>query len=153
MRLLRDWILPALMLTISSVPANAVIFAPTAAVALLPGQAPKPKKPPAVTGKEITATPANKLKVKQGFAVDLLYSVPKEQQGSWVNLCVDGKGRLIVSDQYGSLYRVIPGKAADDTKVEPIPAKIGEAQGLLWAFDALYVVVNRGKDYASGLYA
>ena len=152
MRLLRDWILPALMLTISSVPANAVIFAPTAAVALLPGQAPKPKKPPAVTGKEITATPANKLEVKQGFAVDLLYSVPKEQQGSWVNLCVDGKGRLIVSDQYGSLYRVIPGKAAADTTVEPIPAKIGEAQGLLWAFDALYVVVNRGKDYASGLY-
>ena len=29
---------------------------------------------------------------------------------------------------------------------------LGEAQGLLWAFDSLYVVVNRGKKYESGLY-
>ena len=29
---------------------------------------------------------------------------------------------------------------------------IGEAQGLLWAFDSLYVSVNRGQKYASGLY-
>ncbi len=81
--------------------------------------------------------------------------MPKEKEGSWVNLCTDPKGRLIVSDQYGPLYRVTPpplgGKAAD-TKVEQINLPIGEAQGLLWAFDSLYVVVNRGKKYASGLY-
>ena len=29
---------------------------------------------------------------------------------------------------------------------------IGEAHGLLWAFDSLYVVVNRGRKYDSGLY-
>ena len=29
---------------------------------------------------------------------------------------------------------------------------IGEAHGLLWAFDSLYVVVNRGRRYESGLY-
>ena len=40
----------------------------------------------------------------------------------------------------------------DRTKVEPINVDIGEAQGLLWAFDSLYVVVNRSKKYASGLY-
>jgi len=112
----------------------------------------KKKNEQVTGGKEITATPADKLKVKQGFVAELLYSVPKDKQGSWVNLCVDGKGRLIVSDQHGSLYRVSPGKGAADTKVEPIPAEIGEAQGLLWAFDSLYVVVNRGKQFASGLY-
>src|SRR5205807_1777901 len=37
-------------------------------------------------------------------------------------------------------------------KVEKIDVPIGEAQGLLWAFDSLYVVVNRGSKYASGLY-
>ncbi len=31
----------------------------------------------------------------------------RETQGSWVNMTVDPKGRLIVSDQYGKLYRVI----------------------------------------------
>ena len=100
----------------------------------------------------VTSTPADKLKVKKDFQVELLYSVPKEQQGSWVNLCVDGKGRLIVSDQYGGLYRVVPGKQGGETTVEPVPAAIGEAQGLLWAFDSLYVVVNKGGKYESGLY-
>ena len=100
----------------------------------------------------VTSTPSDKVKVKKDFKVELLYSVPKEQQGSWVNLCVDGKGRLIVSDQYGGLYRVVPGKSGEDTTIEPVPAPIGEAQGLLWAFDSLFVVVNKGGKYESGLY-
>ncbi len=70
-------------------------------------------------------------------------------------MTVDHKGRLIVSDQYGKLYRVtlppVSGKA-EEIRVEPIDAAIGEAQGLLWAFDSLYVVVNRGRRYESGLY-
>ena len=102
-----------------------------------------------------TATAAETLKVMKGFKAELLYTVPKETQGSWVNLCVDPKGRLIVSDQYGALYRVTPpppGGRAEETRVEDIGAPIGEAQGLLWAFDSLYVVVNRGGKYESGLY-
>ncbi len=105
--------------------------------------------------REPTATPVEKLKVAKDFRVELLYSVPKEVQGSWVNMCVDPKGRLIVSDQYGPLYRVTPppfGGKAEDTKVEKLPLDIGEAQGLLWAFDSLYVMVNRGSKYESGLY-
>jgi putative heme-binding domain-containing protein len=111
-----------------------------------------PKRPPLP---EPPATPAEQIKIKKDFKVELLYSVPKDKEGSWVNLCVDPKGRLIVSDQYGGLFRVAPpalGKPASDTRVEKIPAKIGEAHGLLWAFDRLYVVVNRGQKYASGLY-
>ncbi|MFO0821875.1 MAG: c-type cytochrome [Gemmataceae bacterium] len=100
---------------------------------------------------EPPATDPATMKVAKGFKVELLYSVPKDTEGSWVNMCVDPKGRLITSDQYGSLYRVTPppiGKS-DGVKVEKIPAKIGSAQGLLWAFDALFVVVN-GK--GNGLY-
>ncbi len=55
-----------------------------------------------------TATPIADLNIKEGFAVELLYSVSKEDQGSWVSICTDPKGRLIVSDQYGSLYRLTP---------------------------------------------
>ncbi len=112
-------------------------------------------KQPAAKGKEPTATPVSAMKIAKDFKVELLYSVPKDEQGSWVSMCVDPKGRLIVSDQYGGLYRITPpaiGAKETDTKVEKIPAKIGEAQGLLWAFDSLYVVVNKGGKYDSGLY-
>ena len=104
--------------------------------------------------REATATPIQNLKVKKGFKVELLYSVPKGKQGSWVNICTDPKGRLIVSDQYGGLYRVTPPATGSDakTKIEQIKVEIGEAQGLLWAFDSLYVVVNKGKKYDGGLY-
>ena len=92
-----------------------------------------------------TATTAESLVVKKDFKVELLYSVPKDQQGSWVNLCVDPKGRLIVSDQYGPLYRITPpavGGKAEDTKIEKLDLPLGGAHGLLWAFDSLYVMVN-----------
>jgi putative heme-binding domain-containing protein len=119
---------------------------------------PKKKGPPA-PGKEPPATPAASLKLPKGFKAELLYSVPKDKEGSWVNLCVDPKGRLIVSDQYGGLYRVTPpplGGKAEETKIEPIPLKVdgkvfGDAHGLLWAFDSLYVVVNSNR-IPSGLY-
>lgn len=105
--------------------------------------------------KKPSATPVELIKAKKDFKVELLYTVPRATQGSWVSLCSDDKGRLIASDQYGKLYRITPpaiGGKAEDTKVEEIPVDLGEAQGLLWAFDSLYVVVNRGKKYDSGLW-
>src|SRR5579864_1107403 len=92
-----------------------------------------------------TATPIDKIKVAKDFHVELLYSVPKATQGSWVNMCVDPKGRLITSDQGGGLYRITPpaiGGSADETKVEKLPIPLGGAHGLLYAFDSLYVMVN-----------
>jgi putative heme-binding domain-containing protein len=104
---------------------------------------------------DASATPVDRIKVANGFDVELLYTVPKDQQGSWVNLCVDPKGRLIVSDQTGGLYRVTPPAkgAAGETKVERIPIELGQAQGLLWVGDVLYVMVNGDEQsYAGGLY-
>ena len=62
-----------------------------------PTRAPRPRR---------AASPAARIKAPKGFQVDLIYSVPQATQGSWVNMTVDPKGRLIVSDQYGKLYRV-----------------------------------------------
>ena len=107
-----------------------------------------------------TATPAEALKIHKDFKVELLYTVPKNTEGSWINLCVDPKGRLIVSDQNGPLYRITPptlgGKAAD-TKVEKLDLPLGGAHGLLWAFDSLYVMINEnvrfgGPPLRHGLY-
>src|SRR5262249_9863878 len=127
-----------------------LVFTLLSLVTVLPfAPAQKPKKP-----LEPGATPAEKIKVREGFKVELLYSVPREKEGSWVSMCTDPRGRLIVSDQEGGLYRITPpaldGKPAD-TKVEKLAVEIGEAQGLLWAFDSLYVMSN-GKKYGSGLY-
>jgi putative heme-binding domain-containing protein len=107
----------------------------------------KPADPPADKPKDKApaATPAEALKVLKDFKAELLYSVPKDTQGSWVNLCVDPKGRLIASDQYGPLYRITPpavGGKVEDTKVEKLDLPLGGAHGLLWAFDGLYVMVN-----------
>jgi putative heme-binding domain-containing protein len=98
----------------------------------------------AVFGQGLGATPASAFRVPEGFEVDLVYEVPLEEQGSWVSMCVDLQGRLIVSDQYGRLYRVKPGKPGDAsaTTVEPIPVNLGMAQGLLHTKDGLYVNVN-----------
>jgi putative heme-binding domain-containing protein len=105
--------------------------------------------------REPAATPADALKVAKDFKVDLLYSVPKKEKGSWVNMCVDPKGRLIVSDQYGPLYRITPppvwkpGRTGDSGRgnsvtIEKLDLPLGGAHGLLWAFDSLYVMVNEG---------
>src|SRR5687768_18306502 len=54
-------------------------------------------------------------------------------QGSWVNLCVDPKGRIIASDQFGGLYRFSvpsPGEPLDPSKVEKVPAEIRAVNGI-----------------------
>jgi hypothetical protein len=97
------------------------------------------------------------LSLANGFKAELLHVVPKGEQGSWVALTEDHKGRLIASDQYGHLYRITPPKIGDDASkiyIEKIDVPIGHAQGLLWAFNSLYVVVNGGgiAGHGSGLY-
>ncbi len=99
-----------------------------------------------------SATPAEQVKIAKDFKIELLYNVPKDKQGSWVSMCVDPKGRLIVSDQYGGLFRITPGKGAADTNIEALDVKLGHAQGLLYAFDSLYVMVADDKPFDRGLW-
>lgn len=119
-----------------------------------------------------TATEPERISLADDFAIELIYSVPRDDQGSWVAMCQDDQGRLIVSDQYGGLFRFpIPplGQPVDpalieqitysedntkERKMEPKPdaktltsellklPNIGHAQGLCYAFDSLFVVVN-----------
>ena len=97
---------------------------------------------------------ADQLKVLKDFRVDLLYTVPKADQGSWVAMTVDSKGRLIVSDQYGKLYRVVLPTigSAEVPKISAMDVPIGQAQGLLYAFDSLYVMVANKAYEGQGLY-
>jgi putative heme-binding domain-containing protein len=130
------------------------------------------------------ATSPDRIRLPEGFEIELLYSVPRDEQGSWVAMCQDDKGRFIVSDQYGGIFRFpipAPGKKLDPASIEqityssdapprkgetraiseenpPTPAQlalpqIGHAQGLCYAFDSLYVVVNsRSSATGSGVF-
>ena len=101
-----------------------------------------------------TATSPETLHVAKDFKVELLYAVPVESQGSWTAMALDPKGRLTVADQYGDLYTVTPPPVgrSDSPTVEKINAPIGEATGLAWLGDTLYVVVCKTGRYDSGLY-
>jgi putative heme-binding domain-containing protein len=113
------------------------------------------------------------LKLPTGFHADHLYSPGVNNQGSWVAMTFDNKGRMITCDQYGNLYRLtIPAIGSDTSqskiKVDSIALhipgdtskfgrRIGYAHGLLYAFNSLYVMVNdEGEDSTttrhSGLY-
>jgi putative heme-binding domain-containing protein len=101
------------------------------------------------------ATPADKVKIAKGFKVELLYSVPKEQEGSWVSMTQDDKGRMICSDQYGGLYRITPpalNGSPGETKVEKLKIDFGHCQGLLFHKGSLYGVVNDEVYQGRGLY-
>ncbi len=108
---------------------------------------------------ETVAIDAKDIVLLPGFKAELLYTVPKDAQGSWVSMTVDPKGRIIAGDQYGAIYRVTVPQLGSDakTRVEQLPMQIGGAHGLLYAFDSLYVMLNekgagpnKGRD--TGLY-
>jgi len=110
-----------------------------------------------------------RLKLPDGFKAERLYGPSENGEGSWVSMAFDPKGRLLASDQYGALYRLkIPAiGSTDSVQIERIKLTapghesdssigIGYAQGLLWAFNSLYVMINHEKDdefsKGSGLY-
>ncbi|UJH90575.1 hypothetical protein LZ575_17575 [Antarcticibacterium sp. 1MA-6-2] len=110
-----------------------------------------------------------KLKLPTGFLAEHLYSPGDNGKGSWVAMTFDDKDRLITSDQFGALYRLeIPASDTIEPKVEKLiigegneadslSVGMGYAQGLVWAFNSLYVMVNNHSNNeefskSSGLY-
>src|SRR5690606_26216785 len=87
-----------------------------------------------------------KIQLQEGYVAEHLYSPVDSTEGSWVAMAFDDKGRMITSDQYGSLFRLeIPPIGSPDSiqpTVEKLDINMGHAQGLLWAFNSLYVMVN-----------
>lgn len=89
-----------------------------------------------------------------GFVAEQIYVVPNSEQGSWICLTVDDRGRLIASDQKGALYRLTPPESGgtEPPIIEKIDLEIGMAMGLLYQSDSLYVMVNGKSAQGPGLY-
>ena len=98
---------------------------------------------------------AANVRIANGFKIDMLYSVPRQTQGSWVALCTDPQGRLIAADQSGKLYRMtLPAPDhSGSIHPEPIGVSLAGAHGLLYAFDSLYAMVNERGPTASIAFA
>lgn len=96
-----------------------------------PGGGAPAKKSPLEPG-DITAA--------EGFKVELLHTVAREEQGSWVALATLPGGKLIASDQgkAGFFEIEISDGATPGVRVEKILAEVSGAMGMTWAFGGLY---------------
>ncbi len=95
---------------------------------------------------------SNTFQVLPGFQVERLFTVPRDQLGSWVCIAFDNKGRLLASDEGSKgVCRITPPPlgSSQEVKVEHLNVKVSGAQGMQWAFGSLYVMVNGP---GSGLY-
>ncbi len=90
------------------------------------------------------ATAAESLQLLPGFKAELLRSAQPDE-GTWVCLAIDHRGRLIISPQErnsdtdGGMLRVTLDRKGHVEKVEPLNTPVGAAMGMLYAFDSLYV--------------
>lgn len=96
-----------------------------------------------VSADGLGVTKPEQISTLDGFEAELVYEVPQKEQGSWVSMTVDPKGRLITCDQNGGLFRI--DVSGDEAKVEKLSIEFVGAQGLLHAFGSLYANVNHNK--------
>ncbi len=88
---------------------------------------------------------ADSLILQPGFKAELLYTVPKSEQGSWVSLAVTPTGDLVAGDQGGVLWHVSLKDPAKLT-ITKIDTKAIGCHGLLFAHGALYACTSeKGK--------
>ncbi|MCC6781699.1 MAG: DUF1080 domain-containing protein [Planctomycetes bacterium] len=98
-----------------------------------------------------TATPAEKLVVADGFRVELVRSAGFDE-GSWIALGFDPKGRAIVSRERSSLARItLPTTPGGETQFEALDETPQQSMGFDWLGDTLYM---QGRDATGwGLFA
>ena len=97
------------------------------------------------------------------FELEKLYRPGDHEQGSWVALAKGPDNTIFACDQYGKIYHFNTpdaGSVLEKEDVKPLELEIGEAHGLLWAFNSLYVSVNKrwdddvpdDQEHGSGIY-
>ena len=93
-----------------------------------------------------SATAAAHITALPGFQVELVRSAAADE-GSWVALAFDPRGRIVVAREDRGLLRFTPGRNGL-IRVETINTNLLECRGLLFAQGALYANANNSK----GLY-
>jgi len=89
---------------------------------------------PAVTAGPSDESNQDAFHVLDGYQVEKLFDVPRDDLGSWVSLTSDPQGRLYACDQQEKgLVRITPATldGSTQTVLEKVPAELSGAQGLL----------------------
>lgn len=97
------------------------------------------------------ATPADSIKVPEGFKVERVLSSGRGQ-GSWIAMTFDGQGRIILSPQSDEdpLLRISQLDSSSPVVEAFANTKVRHAMGLLYAHDSLYI--NGHGPNGTGLY-
>ena len=101
------------------------------------------------------AADAAKIAALPGYEVELIRSASKEE-GSWVSLTFDPKGRILIAREDKGILRLTLPQISSDAKttapeikptikIETINDTLHECRGLLWAYDSLYANANNDK--------
>ncbi len=121
---------------------------------LCPAQTPSPRTDAYESWRLATeagaATPADQVDHLPGFEVELIRSALPEE-GSWISLAFDPKGRLTIAREKQGLLRLdfqrSPTGTITRTRVTLVEDSLLECRGLLHAFDSLYVSANNSKGF------
>lgn len=125
--------------------------------------------PPAVAPEELAGDKAaieasppdplpdgDELEVAAGYAVELVYTVPRATEGSWISLVFDDAGRALVGRESGGILRVRfrsePAGLPRVDVVETIDDTIGAPHGLEVVGTSLYAVAHPRDELPGGLY-
>jgi putative heme-binding domain-containing protein len=97
--------------------------------------------------------------VPEGFTLEELYHPSASNMGTWVALAEGPNETFYACDQWGGIYtfqKPAIGEMLDSTMIDSLELDLGFAHGMMWAFNSLYVAVNRGWSdevtYGSGVY-
>ena len=91
------------------------------------------------------ATDPSSFQILPGYKVELLRSALPEE-GSWVNIAFDPKGRITVAREDKGLIRYsLSEESKKIVKIEQINDDLKECRGLLYAHGSLYVHANNSK--------
>jgi glucose/arabinose dehydrogenase len=87
------------------------------------------------------------LRTSPNFALELIYAVPRDEQGSWISLAIDRQNNLYASDQKGPLYQL-----RTNGECHRLDLPIGGVHGMSWLAGDLYAVVGERDVCQTGLY-
>ncbi len=90
---------------------------------------------------------AKRPQVPDGFELDVIHTAG-ENDGSWVSLEIDPRGRYVMGEERKGILRLTPGDGLDTKpKLERINNNLQAVHGLLFAHESLYAMANSSKGF------
>ena len=86
------------------------------------------------------------LTIPEGFELEELFRPSDHKLGTWVSLAEGHNNQMFACDQWGKIYtfqKPAIGNTLEPTDIDSLDLDIGFAHGMIWAYNSLYVAVNR----------